>query len=495
MRFNIKNILYSHGYKIHDKSKNIYIVLYGSIKKAIQDQSLIHGYKLPPARILAADLEVSRSTVIKAYELLVLEKYVSVLQGSGYLVNKIAVQKDKKGKAGKTKHLPRLSKMGEAFKSSVLITNNNEKKGIPFRPGMPPLDIFPILQWQKLSNAYWGSIKSSELSYYSPTGLPSLKESLIHYLKIYRGISCHPDQIVVTTGSLHSLSLIGSVLIDKNDEVVVENPAYPYAVSLFKSLRAKICSASIDADGICIDKVTCNKPKLVYTTPSNQHPTGVKMSKNRRMELLKWAAKNKAFIVEDDYDHEFSNWENPITPIYNLDKHDRVIYLGSFNKILHPSIRLGYMIVPEYLIDSMSGLLQQSSRFVSPSIQKTLSLFIEKDYLNRHLRNIVQVSRERKDCFLKGLSKSFENELTINSNNKGLNVIAQLKDGIDDKKLSDYLNEKGITTYAYSNYFHQGDKVNGLVMGYCSVNNILIQENLTKMAAYYYKFTDMHRIN
>jgi GntR family transcriptional regulator/MocR family aminotransferase len=289
------------------------------------------------------------------------------------------------------------------------------------------------------------------------------------------------------------LSLIGSVLIDRNDEVVVENPTYPYAVNLFKSLRAKICSTTIDAEGICINEVVCNKPKLVYTTPSNQHPTGVKMSKNRRIELLKWATKNSAFIVEDDYDHEFSNWENPITPIYNLDEHSRVIYLGSFNKILHPSIRLGYMIIPEYLLDSISGLLQQSSRFVSPSIQKTLSLFIEKDYLNRHLRNVIQVSSERKEVFLKALSENFENELTINSNNKGLNVIAELKEGVDDEKLSNYLNETGITTYAYSNYFHQGDKKNGLVMGYCSVNNALIQENITKMAASYYEFIELQK--
>ena len=493
MPFNIKNILYNHGYSINDKSKNIYLVLYDSIKKAIQYKSLIHGIKLPPSRILSKDLGVSRSTVIKAYELLVLEKYVSVIQGSGSFVNKIIAQKETKSKEQEKRNLPKLSKIGKAFKSHVLVTNNNEIKGIPFRPGMPPLDIFPILQWQKLSNIYWGSIKSSELSYYSPTGLPSLKESLIQYLKIYRGITCHANQIVVTTGSLHSLSLIGSVLIDRNDEVVVENPTYPYAVNLFKSLRAKICSTTIDAEGICINEVVCNKPKLVYTTPSNQHPTGVKMSKNRRIELLKWATKNNAFIVEDDYDHEFSNWENPITAIYNLDEHSRVIYLGSFNKILHPSIRLGYMIIPEYLLDSISGLLQQSSRFVSPSIQKTLSLFIEKDYLNRHLRNIIQVSSERKEVFLKALSENFENELTINSNNKGLNVIAELKEGVDDEKLSNYLNETGVTTYAYSNYFHQGDKKNGLVMGYCSVNNALIQENITKMAASYYEFIELQK--
>ena len=136
MPFNIKNILYNHGYSINDKSKNIYLVLYDSIKKAIQYKSLIHGIKLPPSRILSKDLGVSRSTVIKAYELLVLEKYVSVIQGSGSFVNKIIAQKETKSKEQEKRNLPKLSKIGKAFKSHVLITNNNEIKGIPFRPGI-----------------------------------------------------------------------------------------------------------------------------------------------------------------------------------------------------------------------------------------------------------------------------------------------------------------------------------------------------------------------
>lgn len=491
MPFNIKNILYYYGFEISNKKANIYIILYESIKKAILDQAIETSFKLPPSRVLAKDLEVSRSTVVKAYELLVLEKHVNAIQGSGYFVNKVPSDEFKNRKAESIKGFPSLSKMGKAFKSSVLITNNNEKKGIPFRPGLPPLDVFPILQWQKMSNLYWGSIKSSELSYYAPTGLQSLKNSLLNYLKVYRNINCDTNQIVITTGSLHSLSLLGSVLIDRGDEVVVENPMYPYALNLFKSLRAKIYSTGIDNEGMNISEAQSERPKLIYTTPSNQHPTGVKMSKNRRLELLKWASEKKAFIVEDDYDHEFSNWNNPIAPIYSLDAHSRVIYLGSFNKILHPSIRLGYMVVPDYLLDSISGLLQQSSRFVSPSIQKTLNLFIERDYLNRHLRNVIQVSNERKEIFLSKFFEEFEDEISINSNNTGLNVIANIKDGIDDKLLSDYLNEKGITAYPYSNYFHQGKAKNGLIMGYCSVSNTLIHENITKMAEVYKKFKSL----
>ena len=491
MHFNILNILVSHGFGNKDDYQNVYINLYNSLKKAIINKVLDKNVKLPPTRILAKDIGVSRSTVIKAYELLVLEKYAKTIVGSGYYVSytKNKIPHNYLNPKLKIGGYPSISKRGRLFKKNVLIINHSRSsKGIAFRPGLPPLDIFPITQWKSLANEYWKTVRSSELSYSKSIGLESLRQNISNYLKIYRNIDCHLNQVIVTTGSFHSLSLISDALIDNKDEVVIENPTYQHAYHLFDSLKAKICAVDIDNEGIVIESAKCKSPKLVYTTPSNQYPIGVKMSIKRRVELLNWASNKNTIIIEDDYDHEFSNWENPIPSIFSLDKQERVVYLGTFNKLLHPSIRIGYMIVPNYLLDTITALIEQSSRFVSPPIQKTLSAFIENDYLNKHLRNIIEISIERKKLFLEHFKLNFNNDILIKSDNSGLHIIGRLQNDIDDKKLSFFLSEKGIVTYPYSNYFIGKNKKKGLVMGYCSVNNKLIKETIFRMSNEYKAF-------
>lgn len=464
--------------------------LYEAIKKAIINRSLENNIKLPPTRILAKDLGVSRSTIIKAYDLLTLEKYIKSVPGAGYYVLPV---KDKKIRHNITASLgertyPNISKRGKSFKNNIQIKKSNSSKGVAFRPGLPPLDIFPVDQWKKLSNNYWKTVRPSELSYADTSGLTCLRANLSNYLKVYRNIDCDSSQIVITSGSLHSLSLICDTLIDKNDEVVIENPTYPRAFYLLNSLKAKICPAPIDSEGIVIKNIKSKKPKFIYTTPSNQYPTGVKMTLKRRMELLAWASKKGTLIIEDDYDHEYSNWEKPVSSIFSLDKQSRTVYLGTFNKLLHPSIRLGYMIVPNHLLDVVIAMYHQSSRFISTSLQKTLSDFIERDYLNKHLRRVIEVSQERKELFVKHFSGHFNKEILINSKNTGLHIIGILDDFIKDHEFAHFLAQHHIIVHPYSNYFVGEEKQNGLVMGYSSVNNKKIKDTLLKMQQLYFKY-------
>lgn len=483
MPFNIKNILKIYGFSTEKENETIYINLYNSLKKAIINRALNEKSKLPPSRVLAKDLEISRSTVIKAYELLLLEKYITSKIGSGYYVSSIKNKKIKVNLNSQItkKKYSKISKRAKSFNKHFIKTDANTNKGIAFRPGLPPLDIFPVNQWKNLLNFYWKTVKSSELSYANAIGLDSLRENIANYLKVYRNISCNVDQIIITSGSLHSLYLIGNTLLNKKDEIVIENPTYPRAYQLFGSLNAKIFATKVDKEGINIKKTKSDNPKFIYTTPSNQYPLGIKMSINRRLELLQWASSKNTFIIEDDYDHEFSNWEEPLTSIYNLDNEERIIYLGTFNKLLHPSIRLGYMIVPYQLLDSIISLHELSCRFVSPSLQKTLSLFIEKDYLNNHLRNIVEVSKERKKIFINSFQNKFENILTLENHNSGLHLISNIVKEIPDTDLANHFYNHGVITHPLSNYFINGERRNGLVLGYSSVNNKLINENLTKM--------------
>ncbi len=489
MNYNISNILKNHGYNRGTIEKSKYFNLYKSIKNAIISKTLSDNFKLPPTRTLAKDLELSRSTVIKAYELLLLEKYIKSKPGSGYFVNSSKTKKirhrlfDPPSKGD----YPSISKRGNSFRRNIQIINSESDKGIAFRPGLPPLDIFPVSQWKSLTNDYWKKIRPSQLSYSSTVGLISLRENVRNYLKINRSINCSLDQIIITTGSLHSLSLIGDALINPKDEVVVENPTYPHAFNLFNSLKAQVISGNLDSQGLSIKNLKTSKPKLIYTTPSNQYPTGIKMTLQRRIEVLNWASKKGALIIEDDYNHEFSNWENPISAIHSLDD-NRVVYLGTFNKLLHPSLRVGYMIVPKYLIDTVTSLYEQSSRFVSPSQQQVLSDFIEKDFLNKHLRKLIEVSIERKKIFVDSFNSFFEKEISLDTLNPGMHITGFLHNSVDDKKLAKLMRSKNIIAHPLSNYYLGAKHQKGLVMGYCSVNNKTIKETIKKMKIVYDSF-------
>ena len=493
MHFNIKSILDSHGFGNKNDYQNIYINLYSSLKEAIINKTLQEGFKLPPTRVLANDIEISRSTVIKAYELLVLENYVKSVIGSGYYVNSpknINTHFDLNSRK-RDKGYPSLSKKGNAFQKNVHLINNTQSNSeIAFKPGLPPLDIFPTNIWKNLSNSYWRGIKSSQLSYSKANGLQCLRENVSNYLKIYRNITCDASQIIITTGSLHSLYLIANTLINKGDRVLMENVTYPHAYRMIKSLQGKISQIDLNDFEDSIDNLKVNNAKFFYTIPSNQNYLGNNMSLNKRMNLLQWASNNAALIIEDDYEQEFSNWKTPVASIYSLDNEERVIYLGTFNKLLFPSIRLGYMIVPNYLQNAVLNLIEQSSRFVSTELQKVMSMFIEKDYLNKHIRNVISVSKERKEIFMEHFNLNFGNEIVLDHNSTGLNILGRFNNNdLNDEHVSEYLKQKGIVTNPLSKYYINKPKERGLVMGYSCVNNKLIKETIRKMANEYYNYS------
>jgi GntR family transcriptional regulator/MocR family aminotransferase len=484
MHFNLKGLLSRNGFFLDANRPQIYINLYTAFKKAILNRSLETGSKLPPSRVLANDLGISRSTVLKAIDLLLVENYIVSKKGSGYYVRP---PQDKKLKLSfqaieKKGGYPELSKKGRAFSDNAKWMVEDDNKGVAFRPGLPPLDIFPVQIWKKLIDEYWKHITPSELSYCNTIGLQCLRENLSHYLKVYRDIHCHPDQIIVTTGSLHSLYLVANVLLEQDDEVIMENPTYPMAHNLFKSLGAIICAAQVDTEGLNLSAISSQHPKFIYTTPSCQYPLGIKMSMKRRRELLHWAAQKGTFVIEDDYNHEFSNWEKPLGSLYGMDSQQRVIYLGTFNKLIHPSLRLGYIIVPDHLMEAVSGLYKQSSRFASRENQKAMSIFIERDYLNKHLRKVIDTAKERKEIFVRYFNSGLGDSFSLDHNSLGLHLIAHNKLNITDTRVEQELLEHNIRGHALSKYYIRPNNVNGMVMGFCSVNPKQIKETIQRMS-------------
>ena len=241
MYYNIKNIIKSSKHW-KNLDKPIYQKLYNILKETIINHLEPENLKLPPSRVLAKDLNISRSTVIKVYELLLIEKYISSTQGSGYFIvpqGNLVGKKIKKNKSLNQSNYPSISKKAKLYsKYRYISTDNYSKKSIAFRPGLPPLDLFPVKKWKTLSNKYWRESTPTNLSYAPSEGLDTLRYNIANYLKIYRNINCDYNQIIITSGSLHSLFLIGNTIINKYDNIVMENPTFPRAYNLFKSLKS-----------------------------------------------------------------------------------------------------------------------------------------------------------------------------------------------------------------------------------------------------------------
>lgn len=470
----IKNIVSQSEFSLKNEDYSLYQNLYFILKDAIEKNKIPNNTKLPASRALAKDLCIARSTVVKSYDLLVLEKFVTSKQGSGYFVNTTKTSFETfEEKDDKNYQYPKISKRAKLFsKYKYISTDNFSKNNIAFRPGLPPLDLFPVKKWKNLSNNYWRETTPTNLSYAPSEGLESLRFSISNYLKLYRNIDCDYNQIIIVSGSLHSLYLIGNSILDKNDHIVMENPTFPRAYNLFKSLKTNIIPCNVDSNGMDIKSLKQDNAKLIYSTPSNQYPLGIKMSYERRLELLHWASNKNALIIEDDYDHEFSNWTNPTPSIFSLDTESRVIYQGTFNKLLHPSLRLGYMIVPKYLIEPIKAIYEQSSRFIPSSTQEIMSHFIDKDYLNHHLRSVIKTAQERRKLFVDYTKES----LDIEDSHEGLHLISKIKNDIKDLDAFKTLLKHNVVAYPLSNYYIGKEKKQGLIMGYSSVNNKVMKE-------------------
>lgn len=472
---------------------NKYIALYKAIKSCIQARELPNHWVIPSTRKLAEALQLSRTTVLKAYELLQLEKLIVARQGAGY---RVLMDKKKEGVAGQVPTLhrdayPSISEKGTSFLNNISILNRQKETGIAFKPGLPPIDVFPINQWKNLLNLYWRYVKSSELSYDRTTGSSLLKEQICNYLNVSRNIKCQPEQLVVVSGSLQSIYLIASALINKGDSVALEDPTFPNVHSIFKSHLARLLAVDLDDEGIDINALDSfvERPKLVHVTPSDHYPLGVKMSLRRRLQLLQWASKNRALIIENDYEHEIANASSRTPTIFSLDKEDRTIYLGTFNRLLYPSIRLGYMIVPQHLIPVVEALQEHSHRFVSPSIQVVMGQFIDKNYLFQHLRNLTEVAQEREYVFKKAMQETNGALHVHDQNFHSLHLIASFKRPTtvkEERQYIDKLAQHELSAYALSKCYIEHSPQSGLILGFSTLHTAAIPSAVKK-------FTDLMR--
>lgn len=450
-----------------------YRVLYQAIRESILGHRLLPGTRLPSTRELARELGLSRNTVLSTFEGLLAEGFLSARAGSGTFVAQAAAAPRPRGRGAATGS-------GERRPGAVgtLPLSQRGLRLAEFRGGsrfeIQPLcggdvdfTLFPIKQWQRLQSRQLRMARPELLDYAADGGYLPLRQAIADYVRVSRAVRGDVEQVIVTAGTQHSLDLCAQLLADVGDRVWVEDPCYWGARCIFESCDLKIEPVAVDADGMNPAAAPgASRPKLIYLTPSNQYPTGVPMSLLRRRALLELATRERAWILEDDYDSELRYSGRPLASLQGLDSEQRVVYLGTFSKVLYPGIKVGYMVVPAALVEPFRSALYDLQRPGQLTVQGALAEFIERGYFATHIRRIRQAYAETRALLIEALAPALGDSAWISSQSAGLHLVVRLPDGFDDQGLAESAAAHGVRVSALSRYFIGPPSASGLVVGY-----------------------------
>ena len=439
--------------------------LYEALRRAMLDGKISAGDRLPSSRELTEDLKLSRNTVVAALNQLSVEGYLVSRVGSGPYVN------DNLPKAQvrvRTSHPPTLasdlSKRGAALATTFCATQLEIQ---PFTPGIADFSAFPVALWQRLQNKHWRMTYPEMLDYSYSGGYAPLRRAVADYLRVFRSVPLDVDQVIITSGTQQSLELCAQLLADHGETVWLEDPAYWGAVKAFLATGLHAHPINVDQFGLAPSAADeKSPPRLIYTTPSHQYPTGAVMSLARRQNILSTAHEHRAWILEDDYDSEFRFSGPPISSLAGLDKEERVLYLGSFSKVLYPGLKLGYLVVPKRLVSSFKQAHYDLNRPGQMPLQAALAEFIEMGHFASALRRARHSYAQRRQCLLAALQPCLGDHAQITGAEQGLHLCLRLPNSLDDKVLAQRIASKGLTVRALSAYCLQRQDAKGLVIGY-----------------------------
>ena len=439
--------------------------LYEAMRRAILDGKLAAEDRLPSSRELSQDLKLSRNTVVAALNQLCVEGYLESRVGSGTYVNEnLPKAKPKPRAARASAPMDTLSKRGHALSETFSATQLEVQ---PFTPGIADFSAFPVALWQRLQNKHWRMTYPDMLDYSSSGGHAPLRRAVADYLRVFRSVPVEVDQVIITNGTQQSLELCAQLLADHGDTVWMEDPAYWGAVKAFMATGLKLHAIRVDAQGMAPEpKDEAHPPRMIYTTPSHQYPTGAVMSLARRQQILELARRHKAWILEDDYDSEFRFSGPPISSLAGLDQDERVLYMGSFSKVLYPGLKLGYLVVPKRLAEAFKSAHYDLNRPGQMPLQAALAEFIELGHFASSLRRARQSYAQRRQCLLEALAPCLGANAQITGAEQGLHLCIHLPASVDDRALAHRLGEKGLVVRPLSAYCLARTDARGLVVGY-----------------------------
>ncbi len=472
-------------------SEPLYRQLYDRLRIVILGGQLQAETRLPSTRGLSLQLGVSRNTILAAYEQLAAEGYVELVLGSGSYVARAIPGKQFRPSPGdhtETRFARRaISQRGadlsETPRTPLPIMAGRGSSPRAFQPGLPAIDEFPTRLWGRLLARRWRS-GGGLLGYQHPAGYRPLREALAAYLGAARGVRCTADQVIVVSGSQQALDLASRILTDPGDTVWMEDPGYLGARCALRAAGVKIVPIPLDSEGIRVDigAARANTASLAVVAPSNQFPLGTTMSLARRFSLLEWANRASAWIMEDDYDSEFRYIGRPLGSLQGLDTQGRVLYFGTFSKVLFPALRLGYMVVPDDLVDAfVAGHL--CSDVHSPVLtQMVVADFINDGHFVRHINRMRALYAERRRALLDAARAEVDGAIQVDAASGGMHALAWLPLGVNDQIAARALAEAGIDAWPLSLHCIEPPDRGALLLGFTAVNPIEISAAMKTLA-------------
>lgn len=450
-----------------DSTSSLQKQLYQQLSQRIIDQRYLPGRRLPSSRQLATDLGVSRNTVNAVYDQLKAEGFVQSHAGKGIFVHEniraALNQPDQPFMHTKANTVP-LPPLPVVPKHSLRL---GEDANLPFQPGLPDLDAFPIRSWNRI--LHHQESRRPLRGYDNTQGYQPLRRAIADYVRSSRGVRCQEHQVIVTNGAQQALSLIADVLLQSGDRVFFENPGYRgarYALSRYGNplLPVPLKGQVLDVDALA----NMGPAKLLFCTPTHQYPMGGILDVAQRMALLQWAQRNQTWVIEDDYDSEFHFHKKPFAAIQGLFDNTPVLYVGSFSKTLLPGLRVGYLVVPEPMVEAFLWAKRVSGGETPLLTQATIAEFIESGQFGRHLRRMRQLYRDKWAYFQKRVLEELGGLVTPIAESAGMHLV--LEGNFDDVSLSQQLRAHGFGSTPLSAHYIGEEAQTGLVMGFASAS-------------------------
>ncbi|MBX6690011.1 PLP-dependent aminotransferase family protein [Pseudomonas sp. USTB-Z] len=438
----------------------LYRQLYDRVLAAVAAGTLSPGDRLPSARAMAKELGVARGTVELAYSLMASEGYLLALGQKGTVINP-ELQKPVSAATA----LPVSSQVIEDAPDSLW----RPPQLLPFQMGVPALDAFPRKIWARLGARYLRGMRLGDLDYPAPHGLAALRSAIASYLQVSRGIDCGAHQVFITSGWRNSLSLVAHTLLQPGECAWVEDPGYPTTRQVLRQFGLELEAVPVDADGMNVEHAIAGSraAQVAMVTPGHQSPLSMALSLPRRQLLLDWAARTGGWIVEDDYDGEYRYVSRPLPALASLDRHGRVLYAGTFSKVLFPGIRLAYLVVPQAQVAAFERVGRALFAAGSPSITQALvAEFVAEGHFARHIQRMRRLYNERRALTIEALERSLPKGMQVERSPGGMHLVLRLPEDVSDTALAEQVLARGMSVQALSRWAASSQRQSGLLLSF-----------------------------
>jgi GntR family transcriptional regulator/MocR family aminotransferase len=438
-----------------------YRQIYDRFRNAVASGLLKPGDRIPSARALTKELGLARGTIEAAYSLLAAEGYIQARGQAGTIVTP-----GLKLRAPVASPMPRTD-------SGIAAAGFRPDSILPFQMGLPALDMFPRKIWARLGARCVRAMQPSDMVHPSVYGLPALRAEIAAYLQVSRGINCSPSQIFVTSGYRHTIALIGHALLKAGDRIWLENPGYPPTRELLAHMNIAAVSVPVDREGMVVSDGIRLAPRAraAVVTPAHQSPLCVSLSLPRRLALLDWATRNNAWLIEDDYDGEYRYVSRPLPALKSLDRDRRVLYAGTFSKVLLPSLRLAYLVVPETQVERFEQITQVFAAGSSELTQAIVTAFITEGHFARHIQRMRKLYAARREATAAGLESVLGKHVRIDSQPGGMHLILRLQGRRSDRRLVARMREDGLYGEALTDWVIGSDGASALLVNFTNIDS------------------------